>query len=90
MPDVAWTADADAPLPIPKPTSPHTLFRGWCVLPDEQDALLLLQMPSVVAQRGLVYKCTRCRQMGPKAQMSAHVVEAHQGPFSISIQACLS
>ena len=40
-------------------------------------ALLLLQMPSVVAQRGLVYKCTSCRQMGPKAQMSAHVVEAY-------------
>ena len=26
---------------------------------------------------GLVYKCTRCHHMGPKAQMSAHVVEAH-------------
>ena len=34
-------------------------------------------MPSVVAQRGLVYKCTRCRHMGPKVQMFAHVVEAH-------------
>lgn len=34
-------------------------------------------MPSVVADRGHAYKCTRCRRMGTKSQMSCHVVEAH-------------